>query len=980
MQTFIVVITNKLNIGLTAIPYYAKISDNKPIKLIEQVTIEHLKREDNLLAEDENEAVVILNKISENHLYKMFSRDKNSSLMDFLSNFIYDDRYEKIFFPYIQNVIYKAITFLSTTEIPVFYKEDTFTQIYLSEQLKPILAEPHFYFNLENETLTYELVVKEKDSSEKQAISIISEESIIITNNPLSTIINGQLIFFEEMDDKKIKPFLSKKIITIQSQFIDQYMKGFIKNTLQDFRQIHHSGFDIQYDKAVPTPSIKIENDLYQNALLQLYFTYNDNKPFLAHKGPKIIVNLTVENGKYSFVKTERNSEKEESFINFLEENGLKRIGNSQFRPENIDDNNSSDLIKSSIAEWLANNSEKLEKEGFIFTQENSSEKIYIGTYKLHTEIIETRDWFELKASLLIGEFVIPFYKFKKHILEGNAKFTLPNKEIFMIPPQWFSKYEEIFIFAKTNNKKIEIPRSHFSLIDDNFEKAFTKISKQSDIDFTKIEVPETVNAKLRPYQIEGFNWLNFLYQNRLGGILADDMGLGKTIQTLSMLDYTYSNCENAIPEQPVQSSLFDLPTESSFNNSNISASLIVMPTSLIHNWIRETEKFTPHLKVYNYTGANRLKSKDIGKIFRHYHIVLTTYGILRNDIEYLKSYTFNYAILDESQYVKNPQSKIYEAINLIDSNYKLVLTGTPIENSLIDLWAQMNFVNPGLLGTLAFFRKQFVIPITRSKSEKVEEKLQTLIQPFFLRRTKDKVAKDLPPRVDQVIYCEMTEAQKSYYETEKSKIRNTLLEVFEENPQANHAIRTLEALTKLRQIANHPAMIDEEYDGDSGKFEQILDSLEYILSENHNVLIFSSYVRDLKILERELISRNHPYSMLIGETQNRERVIDEFNREKRVFLSTIKAGGTGLNLTKADYVFILNPWWNPASEEQAISRAHRIGQEAKVFVYKFISVDTIEEKIAKLQEEKQQLADKFITENNLLKEFNKEEILRLFS
>lgn len=980
MQTFIVVITNKLNIGLTITPYYAEIEEDKPINLIEQATINHLNNPNYNLNDDEKEIITILNRISDNFLFKKFSRNKNETLKVFFDNLLSDDRYEKSIYPHIQNVLYQTITAISKTTTPVFYKENLYTQIYLSEKLKieskPTI--PHFNFTLEENVLEYRLEIIQETDDKSKTLHIANTTPIVVTNNPASFIVKNNLIFFDNIEDKKLMPFFKTDKLIIKSQHIEQYMKVFVKNTIEQFDNIHHSGFEINYIVGVPLATIKIEQDLSQNSILQLYFTYN-KQTFLADKGPKIIIDFKIENGKYYFTKYNRNRERETEYFNFLKDNGLQQIEESQFRPENVNQSNSSDYIKSIIAEWLSSNVEKLTEAGFNFTQANNKEKIFIGSYKIKSEIIENNDWFELKASVLIGKFVIPFYKFKKHILENNPKFTLPNDEIFLIPQTWYSKYEELFTFAKTTNQKIELPRSHFQMLEDTFEDEKIGINKHSEIEFSEIDVPKSINATLRPYQKEGFNWLNFLYKNRLGGILADDMGLGKTLQTITMLAHTYNEREDISQNTKQQTSLFDFEPQFGFNKSGKSVSIIIMPTSLIYNWEREIKRFAPHLKTYKYTGSNRLKSKDIGNIIQHYHVVLTTYGIVRNDIDYLNSYKFHYAILDESQYVKNPSSKIYDAISQIKANHKVLLTGTPIENSLVDLWAQMNFVNPGLLGTLSFFKKYFEIPITRKKSETVEEKLQKLILPYFLRRTKDSVARDLPPRVDQTIYCEMTEAQKKYYDTEKAKIRNELLEVFESTTPNNNAIKTLEALSKLRQISNHPAMIDENYQADSGKFEQILDSLEYILSENHNVLIFSSYVKDLKLIEKELIKRKHPYSMLIGETRDREKVIDEFNREKRVFLSTIKAGGVGLNLTKADYVFILNPWWNPASEEQAINRAHRIGQEAKVFVYKFISVDTIEEKIAKLQEKKLALASKFITENEILKNLTKEEILQLF-
>jgi SNF2 family DNA or RNA helicase len=310
------------------------------------------------------------------------------------------------------------------------------------------------------------------------------------------------------------------------------------------------------------------------------------------------------------------------------------------------------------------------------------------------------------------------------------------------------------------------------------------------------------------------------------------------------------------------------------------------------------------------------------------------------------------------------------------------VLTGTPIENALVDLWAQMNFVNNGLLGNLNFFKNHYAAPIEKKRDESKEHKLRQLINPFILRRTKDMVAKDLPPVTEQTLICDMTEDQQKFYEREKSGIRNELMKAIEQTGVNKNAILALQALTKLRQIANHPALVDEDYKGSSGKYEQIFQKLNNAISENHKVLIFSSFVKDLELIEKDFISQKIKYAKLTGSTTDRQKVIKSFTDDEdcRVFLISLKAGGVGLNLIEADYVFVLNPWWNPAAEAQAINRAHRIGQTKNVFVYKFISADSIEEKIARLQERKTELADTFITTNNPIKDLSETELRELFA
>ncbi|HEX3008935.1 MAG TPA: DEAD/DEAH box helicase [Bacteroidales bacterium] len=406
--------------------------------------------------------------------------------------------------------------------------------------------------------------------------------------------------------------------------------------------------------------------------------------------------------------------------------------------------------------------------------------------------------------------------------------------------------------------------------------------------------------------------------------------------------------------------------------------SLIVLPSSLVHNWANEIVKFAPHLRLMKHIGGHR--ETDVTG-FAKYDIILTTYGVIRNEIDWLKKYEFFYIVLDESQIIKNPDSKIFQAVIELKAQHKLVLTGTPIENSLSDLWAQMQFVNPGLLGEQSFFRHNFLTPIEKESNEERQQQLRQLIQPFILRRTKNEVASDLPELTEQVRYCNMTESQKNFYEQEKSKARNEILDSISSVGMEKSALIVLQALTKLRQIANHPSMINPEYDSDSGKFEEVISNIEDMIAEDHKVLIFSSFVKHLELFKEYFETNKLKYSMLVGETRNREEVINQFqnDKENRFFLISLKAGGVGLNLTAADYVFILDPWWNPAAEMQAISRSHRIGQTEKVFVYRYISVETVEEKIIRLQERKSELADLFINSNNPFKQISREEIMDLF-
>jgi len=536
-----------------------------------------------------------------------------------------------------------------------------------------------------------------------------------------------------------------------------------------------------------------------------------------------------------------------------------------------------------------------------------------------------------------------------------------------------------LFTFAATKEDNILLHKQHFSIL----EKAEKGIKS---IDYGKLEMlnrkesltpallPEKLAATLRPYQFEGYTWLKYLQQNGLGGCLADDMGLGKTLQAISLLlksKETQGLSSEGKNKTPNKTDLFS-------DEEAVLNSLIVVPASLVHNWQNELKRFAPSMKSLAYVGSQR---SDYLKSFHLYDIIISSYHTIRQDIETISNYHFHYVILDESQVIKNPSSKLYKAMQILNSDFRLVLTGTPIENSLTDLWSQMNFINKGLLGSLNYFRKEYVMPIEKKKDLASGKKLKKLINPYILRRTKEEVARDLPEISDQVIYCNMTEEQKKFYDEEKSGIRNAIFEGFEKEGAEKSSIIVFQGLTRLRQIANHPKMVDENYRDGSGKFTEIVRNTENIISKGHKVLIFSSFVKHLNLLKENLETENIQYTMLTGESTNREDIVKAFQENKscKVFLISLKAGGVGLNLTAADYVFILDPWWNPASEEQAISRAHRIGQVKNVFVYRFISANSIEEKIQTLQEKKSLLADSFIHSNNPMKDISKEDLKGLF-
>jgi SNF2 family DNA or RNA helicase len=348
-----------------------------------------------------------------------------------------------------------------------------------------------------------------------------------------------------------------------------------------------------------------------------------------------------------------------------------------------------------------------------------------------------------------------------------------------------------------------------------------------------------------------------------------------------------------------------------------------------------------------------------------------------------LQQFYFNYIILDESQVIKNPTSNISKAVRELKSRHKLVLTGTPIENTTLDLWSQMSFINPGILGPQTYFRNEYQNPIEKKNDESRSRKLHSVIKPFILRRHKSQVATELPEKVENVQYSTMTPEQEKRYEEVKSVYREKIVNLIETEGLGNSRFMILEGLTKLRQLANHPRMIEQGYQGDSGKHEDITHMLENALAEGHKVLVFSQFVKHLDIVRQYLKTKKIDFAYLDGSSTDRKEQVDRFNKDEnlKIFLISIKAGGLGLNLTEADYVFILDPWWNPAVEAQAVDRAHRIGQKKKVFTYKFITRNTVEEKILMLQQRKLRLTTELITtEESFMKQLSKDDIMQMLA
>jgi SNF2 family DNA or RNA helicase len=522
---------------------------------------------------------------------------------------------------------------------------------------------------------------------------------------------------------------------------------------------------------------------------------------------------------------------------------------------------------------------------------------------------------------------------YKKH-----AYIPLTSGDKSIVEKSYIAKLERIFKKEKDNTVKVsffDLPEVE-GLIAQKSQKVF-KDSKKfyegfNTLTTSKSRLPKLEGVTHRDYQKEGVRWLKYLYDNSFGGCLADDMGLGKTLQAISLLSYIYPKCEN--------------PT------------LIIMPKSLLSNWQNELTRFNSKLSYYCYYANQRDSS-----CFHNYNIILTTYALVRNDIQVLQEIAFDTIILDESQQIKNVDSKISKAVMLLNAKHRFALSGTPIENSLFELYSLFRFINPGLFSSLAHFKRDYATPIQGDANEEIAKVLKAKISPFLLRRLKSDVLKELPSKQEQVIYVDMDEAHKRFYNQKRDYYRQILQEQIAVNGIDKSKFVILQAFNDLRQIASAPE-VKSDNSVASSKVESLFEMLEDIVANNHKVLIFANFLGSLDLIASKADEMGYEHLMMTGSTKDREKIVQKFQNEDKykLFLMTLKVGGVGLNLTQADYVFIFDPWWNKAAENQAVDRAHRMGQQNTVFSYKMITKDTIEEKILELQSQKQDMTEMIIS------------------
>jgi superfamily II DNA or RNA helicase len=787
------------------------------------------------------------------------------------------------------------------------------------------------------ESIRYQLQLE----LDEKPFPLLGKQLEIILNEPGYCVLSGNLIRLNGAKASLLKPFLNKVEVLIQEKYFDDYLEKFIA-PLAELGSIEIKSIGLNAELIdQPTKSIiMVERHLTEKKWVGYFEHQYENVTFYPWTKKRRFSKIINRENKKIIQQIVRNQETENAVEAVFSQMEKVEFGQYILPVQDFE----------KLPDWVIEFQKNLPANAEMGKIWFEGRPIFVGN-KSFTVIPSqnTRDWFDLEINIQVGPFQIPFTKIAEALKNNLSTILLPDNSVFFIPLVWKAQIRRIDRHI-TSKGKLSIVHKH---ILENPVKGSSKRELINPISSEKYSY--------RPYQLIGLKALIAAYSEQSGFLLADEMGLGKTFQVLgliaSLAAAEHIHCRN--PElriqKGIQLSLFDEPTPGEVNK-NLGAALILVPNALLNNWFRESNRFFPHLTACIHIGADR--AKTLGQLAGN-HIIITTYHTMRQDIDLFSQNQWPLIVLDEAQAVKNPDARVSKALQRLNGDFKVALTGTPVENSIIDLWSIFNFLVPGLLGSLKDFKDCYLDPITKSKSEETLNDFGFLLKPYILRRRKNLVANELPTLDVQVVFNEMETAQELLYETIKSEMRNSLLRISDESPE-NIFIHLFNALSKLRQIAIHPRMLGEPIE--SGKHTQLIEDIATIYSSDSKVLVFSSFVKHLKLIGESLNELGIPSVCYTGgmTKKSRQQVIDDFQEQTGpgVLLMSLKAGGTGLNLTTADFVLLADPWWNPMAEAQAISRVHRIGRDRPVIVKKYISRQTVEEKILGLQTSKSEMAN----------------------
>jgi hypothetical protein len=820
--------------------------------------------------------------------------------------------------------------------------------------IKPVKLTPHrvqFGFAVENKERHIVLHMKAKLNGET-----LNEKEYQWHHSLL--LVNDTLAIPEKPNSNQLfKIFDSGKMI-FSKEIKTEILRSVLLPLQQQYDVQLPSELQVQEIKAIPTPQLHVSEFGEQYLMLKLFFDYEGN--VIEHDSTQFEI---IEN-ENTTLYIHRHAEAEKVFKGFIRATHpafSKQLNNPYFFLP------FSEVMKNN---WLLNMTRQVQDAGYsIFGIENLKRFRYnTSAPKFEIKAGSGIDWFDLQIEISWGDMKVALKDVRKAILNKQHAVLLGDGTLGLIPEDWLQQFGNLLKMGSEENGSLRVSKKQIGVLDD-VAHLFNNAEIQEEIREKKqrllqIENIKTqplskkIKAQLRPYQLSGFQWLQALDELNWGGCLADDMGLGKTLQVIAFLQYLKEK------------------------NKGVT-SLVICPTSLIYNWQSEIEKFCPALKHHIYYGAER----ELGEShFEEYDVILTSYSVARNDAEQLRTFIWNYIVLDESHYIKNPDSQTTKALYTLKSKNKIILSGTPVQNNTFDLYSQFHFINPGLLGNREFFKTEFANPIDKNADKDVAAQLRKIVYPFLLRRTKEQVATDLPDKTETILWCEMEREQRSAYESYRKFYRDSLMKKIDEVGMNQAGIYILEALLRMRQLCDHPALVkDKSFEkAPSVKIEELLREI----NENtgsHKILVFSQFTEMLAHIRAAMEECQIDYCYLDGSVpaMQRKKEVARFQTDDKakVFLISLKAGGVGLNLTAADYVYMVDPWWNPAAEQQAIDRTHRIGQTKKIFAYKLICKDTVEEKILMLQQRKKDLSNELISEEaGFIKKLTKDDVAFLLS
>ncbi len=921
---------------------------------VEKLDISRYVNTDNL-PEGDRELLTMLRKLQESEINKYISR--NSPFSGIWENIIHQeeddlpDETKELMAEYLLPKLKKIFTESAGSPF-VFLLPDK--KAFKTNNLEPLQlqdeeAKPHFIVK-KNSHYTIQCRVKagplEFDLGDNEAAS------------PLFFLYNNQAYLWKNNDViHLVEKFLPTGKMSVQAEDWSKTLNEFIMPLAKE----HKIDFDKSLVQEIKDGNPDVKLFLMEKGdylVFQPSFSYKgyetksrDRDEVIVPQGDKVLV-------------VHRNREKENEFIQKMQNLHSSFVFNEDSGTLAL---KGTDVLKNNWFFLFVDAMKDMKTPVFGF---EALKNFRFNTAKPQTKIFisSNTDWFDAKVDIVFGDQQVTVAEVKRALANKQQFVQLNDGTLGILPEEWLKKYSLLFRVGEGKTDSLKLSRYHLSVVDELYEtrdeeELVVQLEEKYEKlrEFNKIkEIEPSYHLKmiLRPYQVAGYQWLNYLKDIRWGGILADDMGLGKTVQALSFMEY-YKKEVGTLK------------------------ALVVCPTTLIYNWENEIKKFTPSLTYRIHHGGARTRIKE--ELTDH-DVTITTYGTLRSDIKLLMSIEFDYVLLDESQAIKNPSSKVTKAACLLNAKNRLCMSGTPLQNNTFDIFAQMNFLNPGMLGTMEFFRQEFAIPIDKFGEQERKEHLKKILYPFILRRTKEQVAKDLPEKQEMILFCEMEDEQRSIYDAYRNDFRNQILGTIETQGIQKSQLTILQGLMKLRQICDSPAILNEQEKFENHSIK--LDELAREITENigdHKALIFSQFLGMLALIKAKLDELGVKYEYFDGSTSapDREKAIQSFqnNTEVRVFLISLKAGGVGLNLTAADYVYIVDPWWNPAVEQQAIDRTHRIGQTKNIFAYRMICKDTIEDKILQLQEKKRALAKDIISDDaTFVKALTREDVEYLFS